>query len=106
MQRRIFRSRIPRLAAVCGSAVLVSGCYSHHVDHRDTIGSSAGDAQAINRIVQMRDPWPAGAWDKSIDHDGTRMVNAIDAYHRPKPVGDPNQQALNELANGPSTAQE
>ena len=93
-----------RLSSMAGLVALVSGCYGHHLDHRETIGAAAGDAQAVNRIVQMKDPWPAGAWDKTIDHDGTRMVNAIDVYHRPKPVGDAQQQAINIIANGPTTS--
>ena len=104
MRRQKVTAATFRLASAAGLAALLSGCYGHHLDHRETIGAAAGDAQAVNRIVQMKDPWPAGAWDKTIDHDGTRMVNAADVYHRPKPQIDAQQQAINIIANGPTTA--
>jgi len=106
MGNRIIAMSALRLAGVAGIAVALSGCYGHHIDHRETISASAGDAQAINRIIQIKDPWPREAWNKKIEHDGVRMVNSIDAYRRPAPVTDPNDNALSDIASGPTTAAE
>ena len=65
------------------AALLLAGCYEGHLARRDTISIHAGDAVATNIILQTADPWPPTVWDKSIAHDGTRMVNAIDTYHDP-----------------------
>jgi hypothetical protein len=106
MGNRIIAMSAFRRAAVAGFAVALSGCYGHHIDHRETISASAGDAQAINRILQIKDPWPRAAWNKRIEHDGPRMVNAVDAYRRPAPVANPNDAALSDIASGPTTAAE
>ena len=99
--RRTARLRL-RLVALAGAMVMLSGCYGYHLDRRETISASAGDAQAANRIIQMRDPWPPGAWDKTIDHDGIRMRRAIETYHDPDRGLDSLDREVTGIAIGPT----
>jgi hypothetical protein len=95
-----------RIVGIAGIAMMLSGCYGYNLDHRETISASAGDAQAVNRALMIKDPWPPGAWNKSIAHDGTRMGNAIDAYRAPPPAGDTTEGKLDSLSSGPTTSEE
>jgi hypothetical protein len=49
-------------------------------DRRDTITSSAGDANASNIAVQTVDPWPPYAKNPNINLDGRRAGLAITRY--------------------------
>lgn len=92
-----------RAGCVAAFALILGACKSEYLDWHEPIALTGGDAQATNRILQMRDPWPPSAWNKTIPHDGTRMDNAIDAYHRPRAVSDTTDGNNQNLANGPTT---
>ena len=59
-----------------------NGLYDPHgyLDRRDSIELSAGDANAHNIAVQMVDPWPRYAGNKSIAFNGQRMQAAVERY--------------------------
>ena len=49
-------------------------------ERRDTITLQAGDANAANAAIQMRDPWPPYVANRNIPFHGQKMDNAIDRY--------------------------
>lgn len=80
-------SALVRPGLVALAALLVSGCYEHHLERRETISAHGGDAVAGNIIMMTNDPWPDGAWNKTLHHDGHRMSNAITVYRTPPDAG-------------------
>jgi hypothetical protein len=54
---------------------------SEYLARRDTISVYGGDAVMGNRVVQMVDPWPPAAADRTIAYDGTVMTRAVRRYH-------------------------
>lgn len=79
MLPRPIRRLLP-LAVALAIAASTAGCADMYYDRRETIGLSAGDAGASNRVAQMIDPWPPAAADRNIPADGARMQRAIDRY--------------------------
>src|ERR1044071_4701855 len=68
-------------------AAALGGCandlaYDPHgyLDRRDSIELSAGNANAHNIAVQMVDPWPRYAGNKTIAYNGQRMQAAVERY--------------------------
>jgi len=51
-----------------------------YLDRRDSIELTAGDSNASNIAVQMVDPWPRYAGNKSIAYNGQRMQAAVERY--------------------------
>ena len=49
-------------------------------ERRDSVTLQAGDANAANRAMQMRDPWPPYVADRNIPFNGVVMDGAIDRY--------------------------
>lgn len=98
--RRFARAAAGFTVVLAGS--VLAGCLEQHSVRRETISADGGNATAANIALQMVDPWPESAWDRTIRHDGTRMENAIDAYREPPP---PPQQPLSGvlIKNGLTT---
>ena len=93
---------LARPALIALAALVLSGCYEHHLERRETISTHGGDAVAGNIIMMTNDPWPNGAWDKTLHHDGHRMSNAITVYRTPPSTGSGStdlSDALNGLVN-------
>ena len=54
--------------------------YPNWFERRDTIRLQAGDANAANKAMQMRDPWPPYVNNRHIQFDGVVMDGAVDRY--------------------------
>ncbi len=74
-------SKALTLAAAAG-VLLLGGCYDHdlYLANSDKIGSTAGDAIAINRVTQEVDPWPATSANRNIGFNGQKMQAAVERY--------------------------
>jgi hypothetical protein len=75
------------LAVVSLAGMALGGCanniaYDTHgyLDRRDSIELTAGDANASNIALQMVDPWPRYAGNKTIAYNGQRMQAAVERY--------------------------
>jgi hypothetical protein len=55
-------------------------------DRRDTITSSAGNANASNIAIQTLDPWPRSAKNPRLPLDGKRAALAITRYQQNKSI--------------------
>jgi hypothetical protein len=76
-----FLSAFPFLIAVAGCAAEQQVYDPHgYLDRRDSIELSAGDANASNIAMQMVDPWPRYAGNKTIAYNGQRMQAAVQRY--------------------------
>lgn len=75
-------SRLLALALVL--ATTTAACSDLYYDRRETISRHGGDAAAANRTIEMIDPWPAEAANRSIETDGERMQRAIERYRTNK----------------------
>jgi hypothetical protein len=53
-------------------------------DRRDTVTSSAGNANASNMAIQTIDPWPPYARNARLPLDGRRAAIAITRYQQNK----------------------
>ena len=73
------RNKGPALLALAATMML-GACTDMYLDRRDTVSFGAGDAVAVNKVVQMVDPWPIRAGDRNIAHDGERMQAAAERY--------------------------
>jgi hypothetical protein len=60
--------------------VTLAGC-NEHLDRRDTISLSSGEAMAANRVTHMIDPWPAASGDRHIEYNGERAAAAVARYN-------------------------
>jgi hypothetical protein len=73
-------ARLTVTAVVLLSATL-AGCADHlYVDRRETISPIAGDAQAVNRVVQGVDPWSRASANNNIAFNGEKMQTASERY--------------------------
>lgn len=76
------------LATACGLAVTPTAhagdfwdaFAGQYVQRLDGISPDAGDAQAVNTVTHMIDPWPKYAGRRHIDANGARMADAIERY--------------------------
>jgi hypothetical protein len=92
------------------AAAVLGGCagsdvYDPHgyLDRRDAIDLSAGDANASNIAIQMVDPWPAYAGNKTIAYNGQRMQAAVQRYRNNQvtpPVGMSPSAVYGQQQNG------
>src|SRR3712207_2200605 len=69
--------------AACGCAFADDYDY---LDRRDTISSSAGNANASNFATQTIDPWPRYAKDTRSHLEGNRAAVAIKRYQQNKSI--------------------
>ena len=60
-------------------ALSLSAC-AEHLDRREFASPSLGDAVARNQAIHVIDPWPPGARDVRIVHDGARLQRAVERY--------------------------
>ena len=95
--------------AMAAAAVLVTlaGC-SEYLDRRDTIALSGGNAVATDKIVQMADPWPVYAGDKTIAYNGQKMQTAVQRYRTGQvipPVGTGTSGSYQQQQSGSSQMQ-
>jgi hypothetical protein len=78
----LFPSRIDArtlaLAIVLGTTL--SGCSDVYTDRRQTIGLSAGDALAADKVTQMVDPWSRASANRNIAFNGEKMQSAAERY--------------------------
>ena len=65
----VTRRRIAVLAGLVVCATALAGCREDFLDRRDTVTLGVGEANAHNKAVQTRDPWPPVA---SARHSTTR----------------------------------
>ncbi len=68
--------------AVAAAALPVLADPYDYRDRRDTLTSSAGNAQASNIAVHTVDPWPRHARNSRINLDGRRAGLAITRYQK------------------------
>jgi hypothetical protein len=70
------------LAGALGGCAANGNLYDPHgyLSRSDAIDMSAGDANASNIAIQMVDPWPAYAGNKTIAYNGSRMQAAVQRY--------------------------
>lgn len=69
-------------------AIVLGGCSDVHTnwpnslytDRRDSIGLSAGDAIATNKMTHMVDPWPRVSANRDIAFNGEVMQSAVERY--------------------------
>ncbi len=89
------------IGLLVGSAALPAFADPYDYDeHRDTIASSAGNANAANIAVQTIDPWPPYSKNTKLNLDGRRASVAIMRYQQNKSL-DPkglNTQTISEQA--------
>lgn len=91
--------RLPAGAAL--AAMLLLAACADITSRRETIGFSAGDAVAVNKALQVIDPWdPRAAWT-DIDQDGNRAVTAVDTYRAGGESGE--SDAGTQIVNGQIT---
>jgi hypothetical protein len=69
----------------------------------DTVTPSAGNAQAVNTVTHMIDPWPPYAYNRRIPADGERMVGAVERYRRNLPAPPPISQSGSGTSSAVST---
>lgn len=53
--------RVVALLGVVAGSLLLGACREDFLDRRDSVSLGVGDANAHNKAVQTRDPWPAVA---------------------------------------------
>jgi hypothetical protein len=71
-------------AVIAGTALPAAADPYDYLDHRDTITSSAGNANAANMAVQTIDPWPAKSKNTKTNLDGKRAQVGITRYQQNK----------------------
>lgn len=75
-----------------GIAGLVAGCtglnghdeFSNYGTRKDTITTSAGDAQAQNIATQTNSFWPRYVGDRRLEMNGERAAKAVECYRAGK----------------------
>ena len=67
-------------AAVTSLGILLGACSDIYLERRETIGMSAGDAQATNAVAHMVDPWPRYSANRNIAFNGEKMQSAVERY--------------------------
>jgi hypothetical protein len=72
--------------AICGGAISVLADPFDYEDHRDTIMSSTGNANAANIAVQTIDPWPPYSKNTKNHLDGRRAAVAVTRYQQNKSI--------------------
>jgi hypothetical protein len=65
---------------VVSLALLLGACSDIYTERRETIGLSAGDAQATNAVAMMVDPWPVHSANRNIAFNGEKMQSAVERY--------------------------
>jgi hypothetical protein len=78
---------LPTFGLIAASFAL-GGCWygtyeypqAQYFHRTDTITTSAGNAQKINEVTQVIDPWRHGVANRRIPATGERMVNAAERY--------------------------
>ena len=73
------------LSAIGAALPVLADDYDYY-DRRDTISSSAGNANASNSVTQTIDPWPPYVRDTRMITDGRRESVAITRYQQNKSV--------------------
>src|SRR4051794_15971177 len=66
--------------AVILAALAAGGCSELYTANSDSIGRTAGDARAINRVTMMVDPWPVASGERNIGFSGVKMQTAMERY--------------------------
>ncbi|MHB8884536.1 MAG: hypothetical protein ACYC5H_05530 [Methylovirgula sp.] len=61
--------------------------WARYFQRSDTISITAGDAEDVNAVTQIIDPWPRNVLNRHIPTNGERMVGAIDRYQNPRKLG-------------------
>jgi hypothetical protein len=68
---------------VAGTVLLASvlaGCSDLYFDRRETITFAAGEAVASAQAVQVINPWPSAAYNRSFASNGARVAGAVERY--------------------------
>lgn len=91
MSTKIAKWRVPAAAAfVLAMTAAAPACYAwddgNYFAHRDTITSSAGDANAVNAATQTIDPWAPHSKNTDIKIDGKRARVGIARYQANKSI--------------------
>ena len=73
-------SNTKAVAVLLTAGALLAGCSDIYFDRRETIVPSAGDAQAVNRVTHMVDPWPPSSANRNIAFNGEVMARAHERY--------------------------
>lgn len=73
-------------AARAGDYPFLDGL-TRYVERIDTLSVASGDAEDVNAVTQIIDPWPLYARDRRIPVNGRRMVGAVDRYQNPNRLG-------------------
>src|SRR3954452_14220603 len=60
--------------------VLALGACADYLNHNDSVSSSAGDANAHNKVIHIADPWPRAAANNRIGGNGQRVDIATKRY--------------------------
>jgi hypothetical protein len=84
-RNRILGAAILGMAFVGGTFPALADPYDYR-DHRDTISSSAGNANAANIAVQTIDPWPPHSKITKNHLDGRRAQVGITRYQQNKSI--------------------
>lgn len=74
------------LAAMTGAALPALADDYDYFDRRDTISSSAGNANAANMAIQTIDPWPPYSRNTKSHLNGNRAGVAITRYQQNKSI--------------------
>jgi hypothetical protein len=74
------------LVVAAAAGIWLGGCSNPdlYLDHRETVGLSAGDAIAANQATQQVDPWPAYSGNKNLGFNGQKMQTAVERYRAGK----------------------
>ena len=81
------------LAFLTASGLARAGDYpvldelTRYAERIDTLSVTSGDAEDVNAVTQIIDPWPPYARDRRIPANGQRMVGAINRYQNPALLG-------------------
>ncbi len=66
-------------ASVLGLTCALSGCQAYSERH-DGVTNFAGDAQAINEVKMVSDPWKKKAYNDHLHGDGERLGDVVKRY--------------------------
>lgn len=82
--------------------MLVLGACADYLNHNDTITSSAGDANAHNKVIHIADPWPRAAANSRIGGNGQRVDVVTKRYL--SGTGGPSSSSAPASSGAPETA--
>ncbi|MDB5569304.1 MAG: hypothetical protein JWN93_487 [Hyphomicrobiales bacterium] len=75
-------ARTGLLAAILCGLVSLAGC-AEYLDRREAITAHVGDAVRANVAVNVIDPWPREASERSMRLGARRAIAAIERYNVP-----------------------